>query len=46
VFVAEAIGARTGEMIARTDAKSRVSNAEALANRDCSNAPSRVNVDN
>jgi hypothetical protein len=30
VFVAEAIGARTGEMIARTDAKTGVSNGEAL----------------
>jgi hypothetical protein len=33
VFVAEAIGARTDEMIARTDAKTGVSNAKALVNR-------------
>jgi hypothetical protein len=35
-FVAEAIDARTGETIARTDAKTGVSNAQALATRGCS----------
>jgi hypothetical protein len=46
VFVAGAIGARTGEMIAATGVRTGVSNAEALANRGLFGAPRRVSVDN